>query len=281
MERYVTDLVNKGKSVSTIGLLAIYAAFAVSVPLLGKLVPKLFGWESVDYADFGNTTEALVQNVVAPDLLVTVLVVALVLVLGWWTFVTREERRVPSWMWLFPITLITVAALITDWNRLSDMGGAYVAALVAATLLVGFNEEFIFRGVLLHGFRQTGGEVHAWAWSTGLFALVHAMNLFSGSPISAVMPQVFLTFLLGTLLYLTRRVSGSIWLAIVVHGFWDFAVISHGNGKAVVVPGGSTQVLHLQNLVPVVVVVLFVVAMVAHKQWMHPNVEEKEPAQAT
>ena len=277
----MTDLVNKGKSLSTIGLLAIFAAFAVSVPLAGKLMPKLFGWESVDYADLANTTESLVQNVIAPDLLITVLVVALVLVLGWWTFVTREERRVPSWMWLFPITLITVSALTTDWSRLSDMGGAYVAALVAAVLLVGFNEEFIFRGVLLHGFRQTGGEVHAWAWSTGLFALVHAMNLFNGSPISTVMPQVGNTFLLGTAFYLTRRVSGSIWLAVVAHGFWDFALFSHGGGKAAIVPGGSTEVFHLQSLVPFIPLVLFAVAMIAHKQWMHPNVEEKEPAQAT
>lgn len=150
----------------------------------------------------------------------------------------------------------------------------------AATLIVGFNEEFMFRGILLHGFRQTGGEVHAWAWSTTLFALAHGMNLFAGEAIQAVMPQILNAFLLGALFYLTRRVSGSIWLAIVAHGFWDFAVLSHGGSGSDAVPGGGTQVLHLQNLVPLVVPVLFIVAMIAHNQSMHPNAEVMEPAQA-
>jgi membrane protease YdiL (CAAX protease family) len=86
-------------------------------------------------------------------------------------------------------------------------------------------------------------------------------------------------FLLGTLLYLTRRVTGSIWLAIVAHGFWDFATLSHGGSGSDVVPGGSTQVFHLQNLVPLIVLVLFIVAMIAHKQRMHPYAQEKEAAQ--
>ena len=277
----MTDLDTKGKSLSTIGLIAVFATFLVAQAFSGGLLTRLFGWDSVDYGDLSGSAEALFQNVIAPDLVITALVVTLVLILGWWTFVTREDRRVPSWMWLFPVSLFVVAALVTDWSRLSDEGGSYIAALVAATLIVGFNEEFMFRGVLLHGFRQTGSEVHAWAWSTTLFALAHGMNLFLGEPIISVMPQILEAFLLGTLFYLTRRVSGSIWLGIVVHGFWDFAVLSHGGSGSDVVPGRSTQVLHLQNLIPLIVLVLFIVAMIAHKQWMHPDSEVMEPAQAT
>ena len=280
LEDYMTDLVNKGKSLSTIGLFGVFVGFMVVQAFSGTLLFQLFGWDSVDYGDLSTSTEVLFQNVIAPDLVVTALIVVLVVVLGWWTLVTREKRRVPLWMWLFPIFIVGIAALTTDWSRLSDEGGGYIAALAAATLIVGFNEEFMFRGVLLHGFRQTGSEVHAWAWATTLFALAHGMNLFNGEPIIAVMPQILSAFLLGTLLYLTRRVSGSIWLAIFAHGFWDFAVLSRGGSGSDVVPGGGTEVFHLQNLVPVIVPVLFIVAMIAHKQWMHPEAEEPVPAQA-
>ena len=109
----------------------------------------------------------------------------------------------------------------------------------------------------------------------------YGRDLFLGEPIISVMPQILNAFLLGTLFYLTRRVSGSIWLGIVAHGFWDFAVLSHGGSGSDVVPGGSTQVLNLQNLIPLIVMVLFIVAIIAHKQWMHPDTERTESAQAT
>ena len=277
----MTDLVNKGKSLSTIGLLGVFVAFLVAQILSGKLLTQIFGWDVVDYGDLSGSTDALLQNVIAPDLVISALIVTLVVILGWWTFVTREDRRVPSWMWLFPISIFVVSALVTDWSRLSDEGIGYIVAIAAATLIVGFNEEFMFRGVLLHGFRQTGSEIHAWAWSTGLFALAHGMNLFFGEPIGAVMPQILNAFLLGTVFYLTRRLTGSIWLGIVAHGFWDFAILSHGGSGSAVVPGGSTQVFHLQSLAGFVVPVLFVVAIIAHKQWMHPEAEVTEAAQAT
>lgn len=237
----MTDLTEKGKSLSTIGLLAVLITFLVAQAFSGSLLTQIPRWDGVDYGDYSATTKALFQNAIAPDLVITALIVTLVAILGWWAFVTRENRRVPRWMWLFPISILVVAALTTDWSRLSNEGGSYVAALAIATLVVGFNEEFMFRGVLLHGFRQAGSEVHAWAWSTTLFALAHGMNPFSGEPIAAVMPQIVNAFLLGTVFYLTRRVSGSIWLGIVAHGFWDFAVLRHGGGGSDVVPGGAPR----------------------------------------
>ena len=107
----MTDLVDKGKTLSMIELLTVFIAFLVAQMFAGRLLTQLFGWDSVEYGDYGARSETLFQNVIAPDLVVTALIVILVVVLGWWTFVTREERRVPSWMWLFPISILAVAAL--------------------------------------------------------------------------------------------------------------------------------------------------------------------------
>jgi len=103
---------------------------------------------------------------------------------------------------------------------------------------------------------------------------MHGANLFSGSPLATVLPQVMSAFLMGTLLYLTRRVTGGLVIPILVHAVWDFSLFSHGTSKAEVVPGAG---LLVQGSQPTLVVILFVVAIIAHKEWM----DSKDPQLAT
>jgi hypothetical protein len=84
----------------------------------------------------------------------------------------KDDLAVPRWMLIIPGLLVLISLAGTDWSRLSDMGAGYVAALAGAVLVVGFNEEIMTRGILLTGFRRIGSETSAWAWSTGLFALM-------------------------------------------------------------------------------------------------------------
>ena len=95
------------------------------------------------------------------------------------------------------------------------------------------------------------------------------------------MPQLAITFVVGTLFYIARRVSGGLIVPILLHALYDFALFSHGGSKADVVPGGDTAVLQLQNLVQPTVVILFIVVMVAHKQWMHPEDDLVSPRSET
>lgn len=271
--------VSRAKSVSVLGLLALFVVL-MAVQFGSGLIDKLFGWEGVDYSELGSSAESLVQNVLVPDLVVTAAVLVVLGVLGWW-FMARENRRVPTWMWVFPGLIAVVALVITDWGRLSDLGFGYVAALAASMLVVGFNEEFIFRGILLNGFRNHGSEVYAWAFATSLFALSHGMNLFGGASVAAVVPQILQAFMLGTIFYLAKRVSGTIVVPIVIHALWGFSFFSHGGSDADVVPGGGTALATLGNLAPLLLVVLFAVILIVHKQWMHPDAEVTEPARAT
>ena len=130
------------------------------------------------------------------------------------------------------------------------------------------------RGIFLTGFRKSGSETSAWACSTALFALMHGVNIVTGSARAEGLPQIMNAFLRGTLFYLTRRATGGLVVPIVFHAIWDFSLMSHGGSQAAVVPGAGTL---LQSLQPILVVVFFVVVMIAHKQWM----ESKEPQRAT
>jgi membrane protease YdiL (CAAX protease family) len=259
------------KSPSRISLVAMWLAFVVVTVGGAKLVTRAFGWDSVDYADYSSTTDAVVHNLLVPLLLATLFVVILVSVLKWWRPVIVDDRPVPRWLSIIPIVVIAISLAAADWDRLGDMGGSYFMALAAATLIVGFNEEIMTRGALLVGFRKIGSETHAWAWSTALFSLMHGANLFSGEPLNVVLPQVGTTFLLGTLLYISRRSTGTLLVAVLAHAIWDFSLMSHGTSKAAVVPGAEAALQIVQSATPMV---LFVVVMLAHKSWMNSD----EPA---
>ena len=78
-------------------------------------------------------------------------------------------------------------------------------------------------------FRQAGfGEGRVAFWTCLLFGLVHATNIVDEG-VKAI-PQVLVTAFAGYFLYLTRRVSGSLVAAMVVHGLWDFGLFSQTVG---------------------------------------------------
>jgi membrane protease YdiL (CAAX protease family) len=97
--------------------------------------------------------------------------------------------------------------------------------MLVTALLVGFAEEGMFRGIAVTTFRVNRfSEVKVALWSTVIFGLAHATNLFSEGP--KVILQVLVTILAGYLFYLVRRVSGGLLVPALLHGLWDFALLS-------------------------------------------------------
>ncbi len=83
----------------------------------------------------------------------------------------------------------------------------------------------MFRGLGVVTFRVNGfteGKV-AW-WTCVLFGLAHATNLVSAGPRALV--QVLVTAVAGYFFYLTRRASGGLAVPAVLHGLWDFGLVS-------------------------------------------------------
>lgn len=115
----------------------------------------------------------------------------------------------------------------------SQTSTAMLWLLVVGSLLVGFCEELATRGVLVVGFRGSYSEPGVWFLSTLLFGLMHLPNWYFGAGPGAT-AQVVLAFMGGSMLYLTRRVSGTLVLAMLVHGLWDFASFIGTGGGAVV-----------------------------------------------
>lgn len=192
----------------------------------------IFGiWAIVgaDYSDLASR-EVILQRLVLPEALGAAVLILAVSRLGWWQAVLREDRRGhPKWtMWvLLPVLacFISVLAGTTAWSSIAPL---HLALIFVATALIGFNEEILTRGVLIVSARGSwASEGKVWLFSAVLFGLMHVPNGFFGIGLSASTTQAAFTFLLGSGLYLLRRVSGSIVLPIVVHTLWDFSTFSH------------------------------------------------------
>ena len=120
--------------------------------------------------------------------------------------------------------MVTILGVI-NYGGLAEKGLAFTALLLLTCQFVGFGEALIFHGIGLTVFRTNGFSAgRAALWTTVIFGLVHATNLFSEGPRAFV--QVFAAAVSGYFFHLTRRRTGGLIIPAVLHGFWDFALIS-------------------------------------------------------
>lgn len=118
----------------------------------------------------------------------------------------------------FAAIAVMVAMLVQLWWP-DDSG--LLGLVVVTTLLVGFSEELMFRGIVLRGALTAGGPRRAVLTSAALFALLHGVNVLGGAPVLAVMAQVGLTFVFGFGLACIALRVNALWPLMLFHALWD------------------------------------------------------------
>jgi len=197
-----------------------YVALVIAVQILG----------GVPFPEWGDSPRNLFFG---PDLSLIIAAIVLVVVitgLGWWGPVLRD--RVPSrhrWVLIVPLVFAVIAITGLVGAEWSAVDGAFLAAALVL-LLVGFTEEITTRGVLLVALRSRLAEVWVWLITTAAFALMHLSNIALGQDVPATLSQVFSAFMLGNVLYILRRATGSLVPAMVLHALWDFSLFIQGTG---------------------------------------------------
>ncbi|TSD50242.1 CPBP family intramembrane metalloprotease [Rhodococcus sp. KBS0724] len=203
-----------------------YVAFAVVVIVYLALIQ--FGGRLI--AGWGNeddtlTTRGVVFTMLIPLGIALIFTYGVIAALGWWRPVIKDDRPVNRWVWVVPVVLLVAILLGINYSALAEKGWLFVIVLLIATQFVGWGEEGMFRGIGVtmlrnHGLRE--GQVAL--WSSLIFGAVHLSNVF-GSGASAI-PQAIIVSLAGYFFYLTRRVSGNNAVNSVLHGLFDFALLS-------------------------------------------------------
>ena len=182
--------------------------------------------------------------------------------LGWWRPALREEHPVRSWTIAIVVLMAIGIAVGTNYGGLADRGAVLTLLLLLSTLMVGFTEELMFRGVGVTIFRSNGfSEGKVALWTCVIFGLAHATNLFAEG--TKALAQVLVTAAAGYFFYVIRRRTGGLLVPALVHGLWDFSLIS-----ASVVPGEG----YLGTLGPLVVLVVVAVLVLVRRKHIEPAV---------
>jgi len=255
-------------------------AIGIGYPLLFLVLELIIG---IDYDKIGTTTDTIVKGIVVPVAIGSLVLIVVATLLGWWRPVLRElpegPARPPRWLLAVPILVFIATLLGIDYGNLGDMGAAMILWLAIGTLGVGFSEEITYRGLALVGFRGGYSEVKVWLFTSLLFGLLHGVNLILGQGAVLTVRQVIFAFVLGSIFYAIRRISGTIVVVMVLHALWDFGSFSHVAGKATGATAVQTDITTagaglLQSLLVLVAVVLVIVGA---KKILKP----KAAAQAT
>ena len=115
--------------------------------------------------------------------------------------------------WLLPASRGTPSHWIDDLAAESQLGLALSTLL--AVVLAPLSEELLFRGAMLHGFRQRWGERTSVALTALTFAAVH---ISFGDP---YWPGVVFTGVIAVVLAVLRLRSGSLVPAIIAHATYN------------------------------------------------------------
>lgn len=200
-------------------------------------------------AVLGGSPEALTPATVGQLLVVELVLCALCLFLlrgRWGLAFGRIHWR--GLIWLTPASLL-----------LAMMGGDLLPALIegappwpllgliaATSLLIGFSEEVMFRGILLRVLLARFGSGPAILLSAAAFALVHMLDGVSYDPLAITLQELAFTFLIGLGLAPVALRIGALWPLILWHAIWDSVVFSsHVMGvlHPLAVPGMLAQVV--------------------------------------
>ncbi|MFE3079571.1 CPBP family intramembrane glutamic endopeptidase [Nocardia tengchongensis] len=242
-----------------------YPLFAIAVVVylaiiqgIGLLVQNLS-----DESDF-DTTRGVFFGMIIPLGLALVFVYGLAAYLGRLRPVLRDDHPTQRWVWVVPIIFIVAIAVGINYGELADKGFLYVVVLLIATQFVGWGEEGMFRGLGVTVLREHGlSEGRVALWSSIIFGAVHLTNVV-GHGISAL-PQAIIVSLAGYFFYLVRRVSRGNVLNSVLHGLFDFSLLT---GTAIT----AGQTFYPGTLLPVLVYPLLAIILLVRRKQIEPAV---------
>lgn len=144
-----------------------------------------------------------------------VLIVYLTIRRKWAALGFESIRNIPSRNWIYYLPLVLVLG-INCMNGFKSTSSSTLLYFIGFTLLVGFVEETIYRGLILRTLLAKGVTT-AVATSSILFAVTHILNALSGQSLFDTILQIVYALLVGLVLALLIIMNNNILPLITFH----------------------------------------------------------------
>lgn len=213
-----------------LGVYVIWQAVGMGIQIAGM------GPEAIDLLD-------IVKHRLSPSLAAASLFLLVVVLLFRWGrevgLAQGPQRGTLNviWPWLLFLALFAASALNAGLPPAS-----VTLFILANTLMVGWSEEVMFRGIWLRGLFRSFGIWVAIIGSSVIFGAMHVLNVFLTGDLRGAVIQAVAAFLSGVFLAAVRLRTGSLWTGIVLHGLWDAGtfLVAAGGTAAEDVPAAAT-----------------------------------------
>jgi len=200
-------------------LVVVYLAL---YQLAGLGIGRLFGG-MIDRENTFSSPASVFFSIGAPLVVGAVLLLAFAASVNWTKSVfARQPVRGRWWMWIFVVLAVVPIVLRFFGIDYASYGAAVIVTSLLVGLLIGFVEEFLYRGIVVTILRNGGHREWSVAVLSSLFfALSHTVNLISGQEVVVVALTVVMTFGFGLMMYLVLRATGNIVWPMLIHAFTD------------------------------------------------------------
>ncbi|MET9675822.1 type II CAAX endopeptidase family protein [Streptomyces sp. NPDC006482] len=240
----------------------VIVAYLAYYLLVSLAIGAVFG-DEVDKGDVLATGAGIFFGLVLPIAIGAVTLLGFTASIGRLRSVFgRQTVAGRPWMWIGPalaITAVVAHSAAIDW---SDWGPEQILLIALLGVFVGLAEELATRGLVVQMLRGAGHpERFVMVVSSLMFALMHVTNVLSGMKVSTVLLTVVYTFGFGVCMYLTMRVTGTIWAAIVLHALTDPTTFLASGGVDEAVTGQTGGWSALAAAVTILMIVFSLVAV--------------------
>ena len=203
----------------------------------------------------------------AVEIILTLIAVYAVSRFGGWAQLGFGPLQWRQMVWLLPAIVILLLMWRTFFVHLGNVTLSpdqwrLLALSGFTTALVGFSEEVIYRGIVLHVFLRHRSVWVAMGVSAIAFSLLHAVNVLGGVSLLGMSTQLALTGLVGFFLAPVALKLKNLWPLILWHWLWDFVLFA-GNVSGADI--GSWSLLMIVNNLVLGGILWFLVGRAARK----------------
>ena len=162
------------------------------------------------------------------EAIVAIILAILISYLGWWRQIGFQSINPGGLKFLLPpvilVLVITALMAIITPGILGFSNLQEFITLLLMILLLGFNEELIFRGITFFGLRTILSPIFSIIAAALVFGLFHYANLLTGQDLVQTSYQVLHAMAAGFMYGALRLRIGAIWPVMLFHGFWDMSI---------------------------------------------------------
>lgn len=167
-------------------------------------------------------------------LVLSMILIGIVTKLKWWKRIGFRALKTGKSLFIYwPLLLFVILQFVLNLQNEVAWHGIYdFLALAGLALVVGFNEEVIFRGLMLQSLLKKG-YIKAIVITSILFSLSHLGSILAGGGIISTIVQIGFALSIGFCFAVLALKNKLIWPLILIHGLIDFSGLLNQSDKVV------------------------------------------------